>query len=122
MLGSAMGSEAVESLCTSRCLAWLCGVAGCNAPASGKEMPAGGGAAQRCACCEQAGQQGAPPLATPLLGVHFLTHLQTTPPTLPGGTALSMNWGEVGEKDYSKRKEGEQDDEDWAARTSRRQR
>ncbi len=40
-----------------------------------------------------------------------------------GGTALSMNWDEVGRKDYSKKgKDGDDDDDDddWAAR--RRQR
>lgn len=35
-----------------------------------------------------------------------------------GGTALSMNWDDVGKKDYSKKgKEGEEEDEDWAPRS-----
>ncbi|KAL4443787.1 hypothetical protein ABPG75_011524 [Micractinium tetrahymenae] len=40
-----------------------------------------------------------------------------------GGTALSMNWDDVGKKDYSKKgKEGqeEDDDEEWAHRSSSR--
>ncbi len=35
-----------------------------------------------------------------------------------GGTALSMNWDDVGKRDYSKKgKEGEEDDEEWAPRS-----
>lgn len=41
-----------------------------------------------------------------------------------GGTALSMNWSDVGKRDYSKKGKGEDDDdEEWnerVARSSRR--
>lgn len=48
------------------------------------------------------------------------TFLPLLPMPCAGGTALSMNWDDVGKRDYSnKGKEGEEDDEEEWARRSR---